>query len=78
MLDMHSTVSALIILQRGRGYQTLIINDKITLNNSYKFENIVYKCIVYSAGILKSGPLLQSLALTLYTPEHANQSLEDH
>ncbi len=28
MLD---TVAALITSQRGRGYQTLIINDKITL-----------------------------------------------
>ncbi len=31
------------------------------------------------AGILKSGPFLQSLALTLIKhTEHANQSLQDH
>ncbi len=28
---MQSTVAALITSRRGRGYQTLIINDKITL-----------------------------------------------
>ncbi len=32
---MHSTVAALIMFQRGGGYQTLIVNDKITLYNSY-------------------------------------------
>ncbi len=32
---MHSTVAALITSRSGRGYQTPIINDKITLHNSY-------------------------------------------
>ncbi len=32
---MHSTVADLITSRRERGYQTPIINDKITLYNSY-------------------------------------------
>ncbi len=45
---MHSTVAALITSQRGSGYQTLIINDKITLyNHTLHGEYIVHKYIVY-------------------------------
>ncbi len=32
---MHLTITALITLRRGRGYQTPIINDNITLKGSY-------------------------------------------
>ncbi len=38
---MHSTVAVLVMLPRGRGYQTPIINEKI-------IEFTVHKCIAYS------------------------------
>ncbi len=53
---MHSTVAALIMKWRGKGYQTQIMNDKITVYNWYTMQlstpciSTVNKYIVYSAS----------------------------